>query len=257
MWNDVVDLNDFYQTPLGERARQMIRLRLRAMWPDLADMTLLGLGYATPYLRQFSGEAGRVIAAMPAQQGIIPWPVEGANRAMLVDETALPLADESVDRALIVHGVECAEQLRDMLRELWRVMASSGRIAFVVPNRSSLWAQIERTPFGQGHPYSQAQIHRLLRGCMFTPLGTLRALYMPPMRLRPMLRMAGAWERAGSRLFPRLGGVMVIEAAKQLYGANAVPVRRRRPVVVPMPQPARNAHAAQMLQDANEERPVR
>ena len=58
-----------------------------------------------------------------------------------------------------------------------------------------------------------------------------------------MLRMAGAWERAGSRLFPRLGGVMVIEAAKQLYGANAVPVRRRRPVVVSLPQPVRNAHA--------------
>ena len=56
MWNDVVDLNGFYQSPLGERARQMIRLRLRALWPDLEGMTLLGLGYAAPYLRQFGGE---------------------------------------------------------------------------------------------------------------------------------------------------------------------------------------------------------
>jgi hypothetical protein len=78
---------------------------------------------------------------------------------------------------------------------------------------------------------------------MFTPLGTMRALYMPPMKLRPMIRTAGAWERAGSRLFPRIGGVMLIEASKQLYGANAIPVRQRKPVVVALPRPPRPAHA--------------
>jgi SAM-dependent methyltransferase len=245
MWNDVAELNEFYQSPLGARARQMIRLRLRALWPELHGMSLLGLGYAGPYLRQFSGEATRVIAAMPAQQGIIPWPDDGANRAVLVDETALPLADSSIDRAIIVHGVECAEQLRDMLREIWRVLVPSGRVAFVVPNRTSLWAQIDRTPFGQGHPFTQAQIQHLLRSNMFTPLGTMRALYVPPIRMRPILKTAGAWERAGARLFPRLGGVMLIEASKQLYGGNAIPVRRRRPVVVSLPRPARTAHSWQ------------
>jgi SAM-dependent methyltransferase len=204
-------------------------------------MSLLGLGFAGPYLRQFAGEAARIVAAMPAQQGIIAWPEDGANRAVLVDETALPLPDSSIDRAVIVHGVECAEQLRDMLREIWRVLAPSGRAAFIVPNRTSLWAQIDRTPFGQGHPFTQAQIQRLLRGSMFTPVGTVRALYMPPMKLRPMIRTAGAWERAGARLFPRIGGVMIIEAAKQLYGAQAIPVRRSRPVVVALPRPAQTA----------------
>jgi len=69
MWNDVVDLRDFYETRLGDVARHLIRRRIRAIWPDLTGQTLLGLGYATPYLRQYRGEAERVLAIMPAARG--------------------------------------------------------------------------------------------------------------------------------------------------------------------------------------------
>src|SRR6266404_4921358 len=117
MWSDVVDLRDFYQTPLGAVARQLIRLRLRAVWPDLADQKLLGLGYATPYLRQFRAEAERVIAVMPAQQGVLHWPLEGPNAVTLADETGLPLPDVSMYLVLLVHGPECTDFPRATLRE--------------------------------------------------------------------------------------------------------------------------------------------
>ena len=86
MWNDVVELNDFYQSPLGERARQMIRLRLRALWPDLRDMSVLGLGYASPYLRQFAGEAQRIVAArrIASPSGRFPWRLTSSS----IDRTA-------------------------------------------------------------------------------------------------------------------------------------------------------------------------
>ena len=53
MWSDVVDLHEFYRSQLGQVARRLIRGRIRAFWPEVRGMTVLGLGYATPYLRQF------------------------------------------------------------------------------------------------------------------------------------------------------------------------------------------------------------
>lgn len=238
MHSDVVDLRDFYASRLGQVARHLIRRRIRALWPDVSGQTVLGLGYATPYLRQFRDEAGRVIALMPAGQGVLHWPPEGPNLAALADETELPLPDFSVDRVLLVHGLECVDSLGEMLREVWRVMNSSGRLLIVVPNRRGIWARTDRTPFGQGHPYSHSQLSRLLRGHMFTPMSSAGALYLPPLRSAMSLGAAPAWERAGSRWFPTFAGVIVCEASKQIYAAPAVRKRRRRAVVLPFPRPA-------------------
>lgn len=248
MHSDVVDLRDFYASRLGQVSRHLIRRRVRALWPDVAGQTVLGLGYATPYLRQFGDEAARVLALMPAAQGVLHWPSEGPNRAALADETELPLPDFSVDRVLMVHGLECVDHLNDMLREVWRVMNSSGRLMVVVPNRRGIWARTDRTPFGQGHPYSPSQLSRLLRDHMFTPARTMGALFMPPIRSGALLGTAAAWERVGSRWFPTFPGVIICEASKQLYVAPVQRKRRRQAVVLPFPRPAaqgRDAVAAQ------------
>ena len=174
MWSDVVELRNFYRSRIGGTAHRMIRDHVRAGWEDVTGMNVLGIGYPTPYLGQFRSEAQRVLAVMPARQGVIRWPSEGANLAALADEAELPLPDLSIDRVLLVHALESAEQLRPMLREIWRVMADGGRMIAVVPNRTGIWARLDRTPFGHGHPYSQSQLSRLLRDAMFNPAAALR-----------------------------------------------------------------------------------
>jgi SAM-dependent methyltransferase len=243
MWYDVVDLRDFYETQLGAMARRMIRRGVRAMWSDVKGQRILGLGYATPYLRQFLTEAERTLAFMPASKGVLHWPSEGRGLTALVDEAELPLPDLSVDRVLLVHGLESSEYQRDMLREAWRVLTGQGRLLIVAPNRGGIWARLERTPLGWGQPYSAAQLSRLLRDNMFTPTRSRRALYIPPLRTRALLRSAPAWERIGSRWFPTFGGVVLVEAGKQLYASNLQAERKRfrRPIVVSFPRPARPA----------------
>ena len=240
MWSDVVDLRDFYETRMGQVARHMIRRGVRSVWPNLAGQRLLGLGYATPYLRQFRGEAERVLALMPAGQGVLHWPPEGPNGVALADECELPLPDNAVDRVLVVHALENAELLRAMMREVWRVMTGEGRLLVVVPNRRGIWARVDRTPFGWGHPYSPSQLSRLLRDHMFTPVRTEQALFIPPTRSNTLLRSAAAVERLGRRWCPTFSGVVMIEAGKQLYAATPVRQRSRfrRPVVVRFPQVA-------------------
>ncbi len=238
MWNDVVDLREFYESRTGQVARHILRRRIRQLWPELRGYTVLGLGYATPYLRQFREESERVLAFMPAPQGVVHWPPEGPFVTSLVDETELPLPDYSVDRVLIVHGLESGEHLRALLKEVWRVMTGEGRLLVVVPNRRGIWARFERTPFGHGHPYSPSQLSRLLRENLFTPLRVEQALYVPPTRSRSLLRSAPAIERLGSRWFPGFAGVNLIEAGKQLYAAAPwrAAVRSRHGAVVAFPR---------------------
>lgn len=236
MWTDVVDLRDFYQTSLGQVARRMIRRRLREVWPDVTGQRVLGLGFATPYLSCFRDEAERVLAVMPASQGVLAWPREAANLVALADEMELPLPDRSIDRLLVVHALESAEQVRGMMREAWRILSDGGRMMVVVPNRRGIWARLEGTPFGSGRPYTPGQLSRLLRDGMFTPLQSRSALYMPPSNWRVMLRSAAAWEGVGARLFPPLAGVLIMEAAKQIYAGTPMrlkPARSRSYVSMP------------------------
>jgi SAM-dependent methyltransferase len=242
MYTDVVDLRDFYETRLGQVARHMVRRGIRTMWPDLSGFSLLGLGYATPYLRHFRDEAERVVAFMPASQGVLHWPPEGPWAVALSEETELPLPDYSVDRVLLVHGLESSEGLAALLGEIWRVLTGDGRILVAVPNRRGIWARVDRTPFGSGYPYSKPQLSKLLRANMFTPTRSAGALFVPPTQSRALLRSAAAWERIGTRWFPRFAGVELVEAGKQLYSPSMTAqkvTRRRRPVVVPLPQVVR------------------
>jgi SAM-dependent methyltransferase len=232
MWSDVIDLNEFYRSRLGVVARRLIARRVRALWPDVHGLSVLGLGYATPYLRVFREEAERVVAVMPAQQGVMHWPENDPGLVCLAEETELPLPDLSVDRLLMLHAVENSENLRTMMREAWRVLADSGRLIVVVPNRRGIWARFEqRSPFGHGHPYSQGQIKRLLRDCLFAPTAQEHALFLPPSQKRIVLQSARAFERAGDRWFQAVSGVLIIEASKQLYAGTPVhakvPARRR------------------------------
>ena len=57
MHDDVKNLRDFYATPLGQLARRIITRRVRERWANVRGMNLVGLGYASPYLRVFNGEA--------------------------------------------------------------------------------------------------------------------------------------------------------------------------------------------------------
>ncbi len=228
MYNDAIDLAAFYNTALGHTASRLIRRKVRRIWPNLSGSVIMGMGYATPYLRPFMSEADRVFAAMPAQQGATYWPAGALNLTVLCDDGELPLQDSSVDRIIMAHCVECTEQLRTMLNEAWRVLASDGRLLVIVPNRRGLWARFERTPFGHGQPYSISQLSRLLRDNMFMTSKIECALYIPPYPGRIIIRSAVGIEDLGSRWLRRLGGVVVVEATKQIYAASKVRHLERR-----------------------------
>jgi SAM-dependent methyltransferase len=233
---DVVDLRNFYAQRLGVAARRFVGRGIRLRFADTRGQSVLGVGYASPYLGQFREEAERCLAFMPAAQGVVKWPSARLGLSALVDELELPLPDAAVDRVLLVHALEMAHDPGALLREVWRVLAAGGRLLAVVPNRRGLWARMDTTPFGHGRPYSRTQINFLLRETWFTPIGWSEALYVPPIARGWFLRSAMAWERAGSTISAPFAGVHIVEATKQVY--RTIPARRERSRLVPALEPA-------------------
>jgi SAM-dependent methyltransferase len=233
---DVVDLREFYGNPLGVVARRLINRGIQTRWPDAHGQRVLGLGYPTPYLGLFRDRCERCIAFMPAAQGVLKWPTARATLSSLVEEQALPLPDAAVDRILLVHALEMSDDPEGMLREVWRVLAPSGRLLAIVPNRRGVWARIDNTPFGHGRPYSRSQIADLLRRTWFTPVGWSEALFMPPLAQTWLLRSAPAWERVGAAASLPFAGVHVVEATKQVV--RPLPVKRERTRLIPQLEPS-------------------
>ncbi|MCC6888137.1 MAG: methyltransferase domain-containing protein [Hyphomicrobiales bacterium] len=233
---DVIDLRNFYAQRLGVVARRFVSRGIRARFNDVRGASMLGVGYAIPYLGLFREEAERCLAFMPAAQGVVRWPSQRPSLAALVDELDLPLPDSTVDRVVLVHALEMAHDPIALLREVWRVLTAGGRLLAVVPNRRGLWARMDTTPFGHGRPYSRSQITHLLRDTGFTPVGWNEALYVPPIGRGWFLRSAVAWERAGATISAPFAGVHLVEATKQVY--RAIPARRDRRRLIPVLEPA-------------------
>lgn len=214
---DVLDLRNFYyRTKLGRVAQRAIRDAVVRIWPHAKGQTVAGFGFAVPLMRPYLADARRVIGLMPAPQGVMPWPAGMENVSLLCEETQWPLATGSVDRLILMHGVETSEQPSAVLEEAARVLGPGGRALFIVPSRSGLWARRDGTPFGFGRPYSSGQLEAQLKRHDFTVESSVSALYAPPSGHPFWLRTSDFFERNGRRFAPILsGGVLIMEVSKQ------------------------------------------
>lgn len=216
---DVLDLRNFYyRTGLGRAARRVIREQIAEIWPNTDGESIAGFGFATPLLRPYLGKARRVICLMPGPQGVMPWPDTSSNVSVLCEETLWPLQTGQLDRLIMLHGLETSERPARLLDEAFRVLAPNGRILFVVPNRSGIWARRDKTPFGYGRPYSLGQLETQLRRHGFTPEKHKGALFQLPSERKFWLKTGRVIEKIGQALSSGYaGGVLLVEATKEPF----------------------------------------
>ncbi len=242
MYLDVIELRDFYATVPGQAVRREVGRAIADVAAASAGQRVLGFGFATPYLRTFAGDAERVLAFMPAGQGVIDWPPEGPSITALVEEGTLPLSDASVDLAILVHAIEYSPQPAELIGEMRRVLASGGKIAVVAPNRRGLWARSDISPFGHGRPFSRGQLRSLFAQAGFEAETWTTALHVPPAIMRSTPRAAGVLEKIGTTGWPAFSGVTCVVARKRtIEGARARARRVLAPALRPALQPGNGA----------------
>lgn len=243
---DVSELRDFYYgTHLGAMAQRRLQGAARELWPRVSGLNVAGYGFAAPFLRPFRGEAARVLCMMPAGQGAMHWPREGPNAAVLVEAATWPVQTGFIDRLLLAHGLETADQPNRVLEECWRALAPEGRMLIIAPNRSGIWARRDGTPFGFGRPYSFAQLDAQLADHGFSIERHGAALYFPPSQRRFWLNAAGLIERAGRRLdAQRIAGALIVEAVKRVAAPRSglreratAPLEALGAIIRPRPRP--------------------
>ncbi len=237
---DVISLKHYYASPAGEVSTQLIARAVAQLWPQAAGDQLLGMGYSVPLLQPFLTEGAQVAVCMSGEQGAVYWPPSRGNLVFMAHDSELPLRENSINRILLLHCLENTEQLSALMQEMWRVLTPGGRLLAVVPNRLGLWARSSKTPFGYGRPFSMMQLRDLMVRHQFTTLRTASALFMPPLNWPWLWRLAPRLEKIGRALCPFVGGVLLIEAEKQIYAAirqNAL-IRKPYRARVAAPKPA-------------------
>ncbi len=232
MRQDAVSLERFYAAPLGRAAASILAGKVTDLWGDARGLSLLGLGYALPVLDAFGAGPARIIAGVPYEHGAAPWAASArGNASVAIGDLRLPFADGQFDRVLVLHGLEETSEPAAYLREIWRVTAPEGRVVLAAANRIGLWSRATETPFGNGRPWTRAQLIRLLTSGLFQVTASTSAVYMPPVNIALVTSAAEGWEMLGRVVAPGLGGVVLVEAVKRLYipppGGNRAPVTER------------------------------
>lgn len=230
---DVTALKAFYERPIGGIALDLVSSKIAGIWSDLTRESVLGIGYPPDLFDRLKGAPERRVIAMPGAQGVARWPAGGPNAAVLVEDDQLPLANCEFTRAILIHALEVADDLSSLLREVWRVLTPGGRVIAVVPCRRRGWAGMDSTPFGYGQPFSRFQIEKQLRDHLLMPVTVTSSLLLPPVERYGIHKLLHAAERAGPWLTQRFGGLLIIEAEKQIWDQGLARTTARKAAPVP------------------------
>lgn len=226
---------DFYKTKRGRLVTHLIYRQIKAFWQDINKGKIIGAGNAIPWISKIYRKNKEATALCFDSKNIIPCP-PGISNQKIVKENKWQIDDNSIDKILLIHGLESADTPDALLREAWRVLKPMGKILVITPNRRGLWAHYETTPFGHGMPYSKTQLKHILENHSLTVTKTKYALFIPPLKWRFGHKAAIILDKIGEVILPFWAGVILMEAEKKIYAA--IPESEKQATEVHAPQEA-------------------
>lgn len=235
---DVSDLLKFYTTSLGGRVHEVLSQLINGLWPSTVCDTFLCHGFPFPFLKDIKLRSQRTIIFMEPQVGVINWLPHGKNMTALVDDKNLPLSNDCIDRAILIHSLEFCQNPKAFLREIWRVLSPEGRAIIIVPNRRSLWSHLDYTPLGHGNPYSMGQLSQLIKDNQFDICQKARGLYGMPSSFWQGGFISRVTESIHKKIAPKLSGIVAIEVKKSVY-CGSLPKARNKLFITPSPMRAK------------------
>lgn len=227
---DVVDLKEFYRSALARKVSSIIRKMLFHLRKNSSPKRTLFVGFCSPYIRQTKNE----FLLMHAHFGALAWPDSNKSRVVLSYEDEWSFADQQFDEIIIIHGLEYAQNVNNLLHECYRCLCPEGHLIIITPNRRSIWIHSGKTPFSFGHPYTLSQLSLLLKKNNFIPIDATRGLYSFPTSTWIINIISWVFERIAPRALQKFSGLIGVTAIKRVYaGIPAKKAEKQQPTVLP------------------------
>src|SRR5690606_27373978 len=196
---------------------------------------------------QFSGMVANAFGYHAIQIGLPHWDLLQANRipykactsivqapkverTMVVAEPEnLPFDTQSIDLLILPHGLECAPNPHQVLREIERVLVPEGRVVISGFNPWSLWGARERIPgldplmpVPADLQISLVRLKDWFKLLSFELDRGRFGCYAPHCASEAWLHRFQFMESAGDRWWPVCGAVYVVAAVKRVAGMRLV-----------------------------------
>ncbi len=217
---DIIDLKEFYRSPLSIKVHGIAKKMLKRLRQFGVKNRTLFVGFGAPYADHAQNE----YLLMQAHIGVLAWPDSLNNRAILAYENEWAFADHIFDEIIIIHGLEYAQHANNILKECYRCLRPEGRLITIVPNRRGIWVRSDKTLFGYGQPYTLTQLSIALKKCEFIPVDVVRGLYAFPSTTWFGNLCSWIFECIASRTLQKFSGLVGVTAIKRVYAG--IPVRK-------------------------------
>ena len=177
---DVTDTDNYYRTPEGVLVADILAADLNHQYSSGRMRTLadtedqLAVGYPFPL---YFPDQPLPPVFMLAETGVLAW-IRGKDViTACVDSESFPCATEVFEQVFVSHALEYVANKAGFLAETWRCLKGEGKLVMIVPHRRSLWALSDKTPFGQGTPFSRRQLKFILEQAGFEQIQIKHSLY--------------------------------------------------------------------------------
>jgi SAM-dependent methyltransferase len=242
---DSSDILGELETWYGRRGGQQLLAATRAAVQECLAMTF---GYHVLQISALRGEP--LYDSSPIHHRIYAAAAPGADVSLVCEGDELPFDSDSVDVAILHHGLEFTDQPHQVLREVQRVLTPHGHLVIVGFNPWSLLGINSRMRGFSGRSVwrhqrflSEARLNDWLHllGCAVESRRRIQTLpVFGGRRLGDWLTRGNAW--CDGHNLP-IGAVYITHAIKQVVGRNQPKRRlyaetRRRLIGLAVPQPS-------------------
>ena len=271
MGNQIVDLQDWFQTPQGRYLLDWERAQMDRVVVDIFGYHALQLGLPALDALKANRMPHRWLASDACDNRVLQ-EVNAANRVegttarahgqrlagaapdvqLACDFAALPFPSASLDLVVLPHTLEQHADPHATLREVERVLVPEGRVVICGMNPASLWGLRQRRArlyqrFGFGELFLPSEgdligywrLRDWLRLLSFDVESGRFGCYRPAVMGEDWLERFQWMDRAGARWWPIFGAVYFLVAVKRVRGMRligpawkAAPARANAPVPV-------------------------